>query len=702
MADKPAEDSQKRKADVNDSSPDHGKRSKTNEEESDDNAAGTSTLKPVWRYFTKIGDQKSKCNICGIIITKTFYNVHRHLKNKHKDIVPLLNQKKPGTLVSAKLNSKKAKLIKVRMSKKILLSACLGIATDGFSTFNFFDSPHFRKLLDPLTDGLLAAYGKRLKVNSRNVRELVKQTSTQVKETLKSEMKGKLISLKVDGASRLQRTVFGISAQYSKDNRVQYHTLAMKELFGPHPSTSKNLANIIKETLKIYDVSLDQVVSITSDNGANMLLASKILSLDTDVIADEDDEDDDEYELHVREFMNDDHHIESLQVCRCAAHTVQLCACDLINNKDFLKKVLLCRKITRHVRKNSNGFKTMFMEQNLSLPEIDGATRWLSTFKMIFCIKKLKNFLPASIDYVTTVDGKTTKMTLPLDSEFWEFIDAYSTLLKPVEQTIIKFQAENLNYNQFYEQWIKMKISIESLCTRNYNSTTDSYAKKLKKCLLESVKKREKKLLDNAGFLSAMYLDPRFTHTLSAEKKSRAITFLKNVWEKLERHEPQIQLHSDEENVQSTQSDNTNSDSESKLDSASIDSLFENFLNDSNNAITATTSTNERSVCYEIENLFLSPVRSNIDIVEYWESLKRQKPEIYRLFQIIRAIPPTQVTVERAFSALKLVLSDHRNRLTPEILENILLVKLNKYLLTEDFFDELDIFNDYDLNDDDE
>jgi hypothetical protein len=62
-----------------------------------------------------------------------------------------------------------------------------------------------------------------------------------------------------------------------------------------------------------------------------------------------------------------------------------------------------------------------------------------------------------------------------LDNEFWDLTDVYSTLLKPVEQTHMKFQAQNLNYNQFYEQWIKMKISFETLCTRNF--TTDSYAK---------------------------------------------------------------------------------------------------------------------------------------------------------------------------------------------------------------------------------
>ncbi|KAH8355875.1 hypothetical protein KR084_003912, partial [Drosophila pseudotakahashii] len=39
------------------------------------------------------------------------------------------------------------------------------------------------------------------------------------------------------------------------------------------------------------------------------------------------------------------------------------------------------------------------------------------------------------------------------------------------------------------------------------------------------------------------------------------------------------------------------------------------------------------------------------------------------------------VTIERAFSTLKAVLTDNRNRLSEETLENILLVKLNPNFL---------------------
>jgi len=53
------------------------------------------------------------------------------------------------------------------------------------------------------------------------------------------------------------------------------------------------------------------------------------------------------------------------------------------------------------------------------------------------------------------------------------------------------------------------------------------------------------------------------------------------------------------------------------------------------------------------------------------------------------------VTIERAFSTLKLVLTDYRNRLSAESLENILLVKLNPSFL-ETAIDNLPLFQEDD------
>jgi hypothetical protein len=235
-----------------------------------------------------------------------------------------------------------------------------------------------------------------------------------------------------------------------------------------------------------------------------MLKTSKILAsmqdsdledLPEEAINDDDEEDDEKYEQQLDEYIQDVHedNIGTLQVCRCAAHTVQLCACDLIKDTLVFQKIKMCRKITKHVRKSSSGFRSIIADQKLSLPIIDGPTRWLSTYLMIDSIRHLKEVLPAVLEYITTSNNKTTKIALNLNSDFWSFIDAYCTLLKPVQQTIIKFQEEKLNYNEFFEYWIKMKLSIQSLSSSPYLQSTSPYLKKIRKVLLASITTREKK-----------------------------------------------------------------------------------------------------------------------------------------------------------------------------------------------------------------
>ena len=64
------------------------------------------------------------------------------------------------------------------------------------------------------------------------------------------------------------------------------------------------------------------------------------------------------------------------------------------------------------------------------------------------------------------------------------------------------------------------------------------------------------------------------------------------------------------------------------------------------------------------------------------KDLKKEKnpidsyPEILReVTKLLQAMPPTQVSVERLFSALKFLKSDRRSRLKGEILNDMLLLK---------------------------
>ncbi len=82
--------------------------------------------------------------------------------------------------------------------------------------------------------------------------------------------------LKVDCAKRLSRSILGINAQYVHDGKIILRTLSTYEL--KNRQTGATLKKMILETLGEYEISLSQVYTITTDNGANMLLAVKLLS----------------------------------------------------------------------------------------------------------------------------------------------------------------------------------------------------------------------------------------------------------------------------------------------------------------------------------------------------------------------------------------------------------------------------------------
>nr|XP_049467036.1 uncharacterized protein LOC125908363 [Anopheles coluzzii] len=71
---------------------------------------------------------------------------------------------------------------------------------------------------------------------------------------------------------------------------------------------------------------------------------------------------------------------------------------------------------------------------------------------------------------------------------------------------------------------------------------------------------------------------------------------------------------------------------------------------------------------------------SSFDVWCHWLSRKTTHPELFEVATLLLAVPSNQVSVERAFSALALILSDKRTKMNDENLENILLIKLNRKL----------------------
>ncbi|XP_036323039.1 uncharacterized protein LOC118736966 [Rhagoletis pomonella] len=410
----------------------------------------------------------------------------------------------------------------------------------------------------------------------------------------------------------------------------------MVELKGAGSSTSKNLATEIIKILKKYDIDLRQIVSVTSDNGANMLKATKILSFVSEEESEEYEADctNDEY-LKKIELLEEipDMLLGNIQVCRCAAHTAQLCALDVTKSSAITKYLLASRNLTKYVRKTTNGYRDIFELKQLKMPQLDCPTRWGSTFTMVENLKAAKDVLTK----IESVKYKSQDENFEIDDSFWEFIGSYCLVFSPLQKAIKIFQEEQLHYD-----------------------SNHPLIKTIGDMILQSFEKRTNTLMRNNSLMSCLYLDPRFHHTLTANQKMEATQYLKTIWDRINETNPNSSAH---------QTPNQFFDVE--------DELLNEYLSQGIEANVGTAT----DVHTKIKNLQLPILRSDSNVLIFWKEKQFTDPEMYALSNVCFAIPPTQVTIERAFSMLKLILTDSRNRLSEETLENILLVKLNPNFL---------------------
>ncbi|XP_053968436.1 uncharacterized protein LOC128869858 [Anastrepha ludens] len=535
-----------------------------------------------------------------------------------------------------------------------------------------------KNIIDPICRGLSEKSNKPFTLNSRSCKCVLKQVANNTREEVKKELNKRLISLKIDSASRLSRNIFALSAQYINNYNIQSRILGMVELKGVASSSSRNIAAEIMKILSKYGVGLNQVVSITSDNGANMIKSSKILSHCSVLKEDRDDVDEanDVYLKNI-EMFNDTLKIQmgDIEICRCAAHTAQLCALDSTKDPVIKSYLMNCRNLTKYIKKNSNGYREIFELKKLALPQLDCPTRWGSTYNMIKNIYNSKDVLVN----IESVKNKSQDENFELNDDLWAFIKSYYTVFEPLQKTIIKFQAEALHYGDFYAQWLRCKLLTEKILQTH----DDSLSHTIGKNLLRNIEIRTSKLLTNDSLNACLFLDPRFNHTLTADKRADAITYLKKLYDRLKE-------------MGCIKSDKTNS-----FNNTSV-RLNEEHREDEDEYINAYLCQNlearnddDIDVYSKIENLKLSFQRISTNVLEFWKERQFADPELYALTNICFAVPPTQVTIERAFSSLKLILTDNRNRLGQDMLEDILIVKLNPMYLDK-AVNELSLFEDMD------
>lgn len=271
------------------------------------------------------------------------------------------------------------------------------------------------------------------------------------------------------------------------------------------------LKDEILNCLALYDIELKQIYSSTTDNGKNMLKASRILqelqketileeeifeeAASSDSFLEEDDTDNDcEYDEEDILPEIDDALTGMLSVVRCAAHTIQLAANDVINMSK--QDVKIVRHEVTNIRSQVRSGKL-----NVAMPVLDNETRWNSTFNMIKSLVAIK-------------DKIKNKKNISVN---WTFVETFVSAFKPLADCTLKFQTEQYVIGDFYRDWLSCEIELEELIPQN-SFASDLHARM-------AIRKTD--LLQHNSFVAALYLDPRFNFSgspiLSNDQKQTAI-----------------------------------------------------------------------------------------------------------------------------------------------------------------------------------
>lgn len=211
------------------------------------------------KYFKNISDENGKvfyeCALCNRKVNGTkISNLTAHLRMHPDKYADVCSNDSP-------IECKRLKL---------LLDCVELVGVNGRPFKCLTDSAIQSMNKDLLAD--LQRAGCALNLNDPHLHEVknqLKDISLEIRDKISNEVKNRPISLLVDIVTKRSRSIFGVSIQYIVNENVKIRSIGMIELEDKH--TGIYLANLIIDRLKLLGIDLKQVITITTDNGANVL-----------------------------------------------------------------------------------------------------------------------------------------------------------------------------------------------------------------------------------------------------------------------------------------------------------------------------------------------------------------------------------------------------------------------------------------------
>lgn len=384
-------------------------------------------------------------------------NLLQHMKSHHKKEFEEVKAVNNATKSSTSLTDEQT------MTQTVLKECTNLIAVHGLP-FQAMNYAAFQNLLSLIPNNAATISAQALKKN-------VQDSAAEARYKLAGELRDKMISLKVDIASLSTRSFFGVNAQYIKDGQVILRNLGVVEIFERH--ISEHLKELLIRTLLRFMIKNEQIYCITTDNGANVLKMSRLISQDNATshnyvpqpeanassssgnILLSDDESEQEldstatnhfdpdqteneelnniveedllqgFSFSMRahldrptESLNEPHDFR-IGVVRCAAHTLQLAMQNACAACNIQPEITSARNAVKRLRNQCLVAKIRANRRNV--PKLDCSTRWHSTLDMVESLIALKDFCAQD------------EVGLDLPPSTWTQLDTFVKSMKPAK-----------------------------------------------------------------------------------------------------------------------------------------------------------------------------------------------------------------------------------------------------------------------------
>lgn len=246
----------------------------------------------------------------------------------------------------------------------------------------------------------------------------------------------------------------------------------------------------------------------------------------------------------------------------------------------------------------------------------------------------------------------------------WEEVQELVEILSPFNKYSKKLQSVQLALSDFFGMWTSLRIKLAK--------SSDDFSS----VVIEQMNKYHTVLMDNPLTVASIYLDPRYQRSLTADKKDLARKVLADLYVRLNKIED-IECSNENNVTEPTELADLNNDCDSEDEMNEYLNACESAGGSIREPIRMRDGNDLQFVKQRLMDFDGSIAPLSTNIFTHWNNLKSDWPEIYRLASVILAIPPTQTTVERAFSALAVVFTSLRTKLSDKSLQDILLVRLN-------------------------